>query len=143
MKEGSDYKQLCHKIVSLWRDDNVPLNAGATEQELSEFEMRFRLTLPPDFAAPLWRKWPDTTPRQKPRYTIELDIAGRRVRRANSNVLQFLEEIKDVSRLRECRVCQRIFWAQRIEKSGGPYGCDTRCNNILRQREYKAAHRRK
>jgi cell wall assembly regulator SMI1 len=27
----------------------VPLNAGATEQELSEFEMRFGLTLPPDF----------------------------------------------------------------------------------------------
>jgi cell wall assembly regulator SMI1 len=27
----------------------VPLNAGATEQELSEFEIRFGLTLPPDF----------------------------------------------------------------------------------------------
>jgi SMI1/KNR4 family protein SUKH-1 len=49
MNDGLDYKKLCHKIVSLWQDDNVPLNAGATEQELSEFEMRFGLTLPPDF----------------------------------------------------------------------------------------------
>ena len=49
MKEGLDYKQLYHKIVTLWREDNVRLNAGATEQELSEFEIRFGLTLPPDF----------------------------------------------------------------------------------------------
>jgi SMI1 / KNR4 family (SUKH-1) len=49
MKEGIDYKRLCHKIIALWRDNKVPLNDGATEQELSEFEIQLGLALPADF----------------------------------------------------------------------------------------------
>src|SRR5262245_38473331 len=36
-------------------------------------------------------------------------------------------------RLRECRACQSLFWAQRRDK----YGSSEKCNNVLRQRTYK------
>src|SRR5215510_10935666 len=45
----SDFKTLAHKVIENWRNEHVPLNAGATEDELLAFEKRFALTLPPDF----------------------------------------------------------------------------------------------
>jgi len=45
----NDYTILAHKVVERWRNENVPLNDGATEDELLAFEKRFALTLPPDF----------------------------------------------------------------------------------------------
>src|SRR5262245_4662540 len=44
-----DFKTLAHKVIENWRNEHVPLNAGATEEELLAFEKRFALTLPPDF----------------------------------------------------------------------------------------------
>jgi hypothetical protein len=45
----NDFKALAHKVVEQWRNENVPLNPGATEDEFLAFEKRFALTLPPDF----------------------------------------------------------------------------------------------
>jgi len=45
----NDFTTLAHSVIENWRNENVPLNAGATEDELLDFEMRFALTLPPDF----------------------------------------------------------------------------------------------
>lgn len=39
---------LAHKVVENWRNEQIPLNAGATEDELIAFERRFALTLPSD-----------------------------------------------------------------------------------------------
>lgn len=45
----NDFTILAHKVVENWRNEQIPLNAGATEDELLAFEKRFALTLPPDF----------------------------------------------------------------------------------------------
>jgi len=45
----NDFTALAQKVVEQWRNENVPLNTGATEDELLSFEKRFALTLPPDF----------------------------------------------------------------------------------------------
>lgn len=45
----NDFTTLAHSVIENWRNENVPLNAGATEDELLAFEKRFALTLPPDF----------------------------------------------------------------------------------------------
>jgi hypothetical protein len=47
VEEG--FKTLAHEVIENWRNEHVPLNAGATEDELLAFEKRFALTLPPDF----------------------------------------------------------------------------------------------
>jgi hypothetical protein len=49
MTREFDYKELSHQLIRQWRDENVPLNPGATEAELSAFENRLGLTLPEDF----------------------------------------------------------------------------------------------
>ena len=49
MTQERDYKKLSHRLIEQWRNQNVPLNPGATEQELSDLEKRFGLTLPEDF----------------------------------------------------------------------------------------------
>jgi hypothetical protein len=45
----NDFITLAHTVIEQWRNENVPLNPGATEDELLAFEKRFALTLPPDF----------------------------------------------------------------------------------------------
>src|SRR5262245_4168824 len=47
VEEG--FKTLAHEVIKNWRNGHVPLNAGATEDELLAFEKRFALMLPPDF----------------------------------------------------------------------------------------------
>ena len=44
-----EFTALAQKIVEQWRNENVKLNIGTTEDELLAFERRFVLTLPPDF----------------------------------------------------------------------------------------------
>jgi len=44
----SDFKTLAHEVIETWRNEQTPLNSGATEDELRAFEKRFALTLPPD-----------------------------------------------------------------------------------------------
>jgi hypothetical protein len=43
------YRQLCQQLIDQWRQEKVPLNPGATEQELAAFENRLALRLPADF----------------------------------------------------------------------------------------------
>src|SRR5215510_13632658 len=45
----NDFTVLAHNVVEQWRDENVRLNIGATEDEFLAFEKRFAITLPPDF----------------------------------------------------------------------------------------------
>lgn len=47
VEEG--FKTLAHKVIENWRNEQTPLNAGVTEDELLAFEERFTLTLPTDF----------------------------------------------------------------------------------------------
>jgi len=49
MMVEKDFTVLAYKVVERWRNENAPLNPGATEDELLAFEKRFTLTLPPDF----------------------------------------------------------------------------------------------
>lgn len=90
--------------------------------------------------APLWR---DSTEANVPvdwewpcfSITLEFSDDGRVCAPEHNMLIAFIGI--EAKRLRECRVCWQIFWASRIEKSGGPYGCSPRCNNTLRQRAYK------
>jgi hypothetical protein len=50
----------------------------------------------------------------------------------------------DLRHLRECAICQRIFWAKRLAKDQlndpqAKVGCQDRCKNILRVRKSRAA----
>jgi hypothetical protein len=47
VEEG--FKTLANDVIENWRNEQTPLNAGATEDELLAFEKRFALILPPDF----------------------------------------------------------------------------------------------
>jgi hypothetical protein len=94
--------------------------------------------------APLWRGWTDTDPMpaawDKPRISFGLDITEDGIKPDAHDILQILVDVgADIRRMRECRVCQKLFWAKRIEKTGGPFGCSVRCNNVHRQRDFKAS----
>lgn len=52
----------------------------------------------------------------------------------NDKVIKALEGI-DIKRLRICEVCNRIFWANRLEK----LGCSDRCNQTLRTRRKRTS----
>jgi hypothetical protein len=91
--------------------------------------------------APLWRDWTEEDGWEWPSISISLEFSDDgRIFEGAKNVLTTLIGI-EAKRLRECRVCQKIFWATRIEKSGGPYGCSSQCNNTLRQRAFKEKER--
>ncbi len=104
--------------------------ASAGSPEMWE---RFCSRLP----APLWRDWTEEDGWEWPSLSISLEFDDDgRVFTGTDSILSTLIGI-EAKRLRECRVCQKIFWATRIEKSGGPYGCGAQCNNVLRQRAHK------
>jgi hypothetical protein len=111
--------------------------AKAVVGSAEEWE-RFCKRLP----ARLWRDWIEIEPPPKtwrwPSVLVEfvIDDSGKITRR-ELDFLIFMEGV-EARRLRECRVCQRLFWASRIEKSGAPYGCSDQCNNTLRQRDSRA-----
>jgi hypothetical protein len=92
--------------------------------------------------AKLWREWADIDPQPrtwfKPRISYPLELGDDwRWRQRERDIMELLEEI-DARRLRECRVCQKIYLVSRIvKKTGGPYGCSPQCNNTLRQRTYR------
>jgi hypothetical protein len=139
-----DLKSICKSVhelaqmaalpADIWRD-YVKAVIGTVE----EWEI-FCRKLP----APLWRKWPEIDMRGAlpflrtwPQLTISLVIGSDyRVSAPEQYHMTALIGI-DARRLRECRVCWRIFWASRVEKTGGPYGCSAQCNNTLRQRNHK------
>src|SRR5262245_49741457 len=83
-----------------------------------------------------WRKWPEMNIQkwQWPQTVVELviDSDGRIL--PVDFVLSALRGV-EARRLRECRVCQKIFWASRLDRKGGPYGCSSQCNNTLYQRD--------
>jgi len=79
----------------------------------------------------LWRKWPEPPDRgwRWPLVTYELTIdADGRIEPHYHNNLTALEGI-EARRLKECRRCQRIFWAQWINM----VTCDDQCGNAFRQ----------
>jgi len=93
--------------------------------------------------AKLWRGWTDIDPSpvawRKPRISFELDVDDDGIKAEAYHLLQILVETgADIRRLRECRVCLKLFWASRLDKKGGPFGCSPKCNNALYQREHKA-----
>ena len=49
VNQKSDYKQLCLQIVNQWKQENIKLSPGATEQELGAFEAIYGIKLPEDF----------------------------------------------------------------------------------------------
>jgi len=56
MTQEFDYKKLSHQLIQQWRDENVPLNPGATTDELSAVEERIGRALPEDFR--YFTHWP-------------------------------------------------------------------------------------
>lgn len=117
--------------LDMWSDY---IFASASSPE--EWE-RFCSRLP----APLWRDWTEEDGWEWPNISISLEFSDDgRIFEGAKNVLTTLIGI-EAKRLRECRVCQKIFLTTRIEKSGGPYGCSSQCNNTLRQRAFKEKKR--
>jgi hypothetical protein len=96
-----------------------------------------------DAQVKLWRKWPRTTPISYAGYRPEILITftigdDGRISTPDSNMLTSLIGV-EAKRLKECRKCQQIFWASRIDM----VACDPRCANALRQREFENKKRRK
>lgn len=48
MSEANDYKELSARLIERWQKENLKLNAGATDQELTAFEKHYDLILPAD-----------------------------------------------------------------------------------------------
>jgi hypothetical protein len=135
-KSVHELAQMAALPADLWRD-----YAKAVVGTVEEWE-RFCRKLP----ASLWRRWPEIDTREAnpflrkwPRISIPLIIGPDYIVSAPERTYGTPLIGIDARRLRECRVCWRIFWATRIDKSGGPFGCSPRCNNTLRQREFKAS----
>ncbi|HKQ90020.1 MAG TPA: hypothetical protein VJZ77_05010 [Blastocatellia bacterium] len=122
--------QLANLPVNMWGDYARALGGSTEEWE------RFCQSLP----AKLWRKWPEQHDREWrwPLVTYELMIdADGLIKPHYHNSLSALENI-EARRLRECRYCQRIFWASRIVM----VQCSKRCGNNFRQKECREKKKR-
>jgi hypothetical protein len=53
-----------------------------------------------------------------------------------SDFLAALRECRDVKRIRLCPICDRIYWARRVDQPA----CSKRCNNVRHQRRWYRAH---
>src|SRR5262245_49125029 len=58
---------------------------------------------------------------------------------ADFSFLDFLTTLRDcpdVKRIRECPICERIYWAARNDQPA----CSKRCNNVRHQRRWYRTH---
>lgn len=49
MIQEQEFIDISQQVIRFWRQEKVSLNLGATEEEISLFESRYQLLLPPDF----------------------------------------------------------------------------------------------
>jgi hypothetical protein len=138
-------KNLCkcvHQIAQLANlpDGNMQKEYAKAVVGTEEEWERFCQNLP----VKPWRKWSDLHAGQWRwpwiSYELVIGAGGQIVPSHHFTQISALEGI-EAKRLRECQKCQRIFWALRIEKKGGPYGCSPECNNVIYQRDYRERER--
>jgi hypothetical protein len=99
VEEG--FKTLAHKVIENWRNEQTPLNAGATEDELLTFEKRFAITRPPDFRYfySLVNGMPDS---ESDKYFFSLwplDQIAPEIARCKTLMKQRDEETKEIAKL--------------------------------------------
>ena len=113
-----------------WRDDYSKAVVGTTE----EWDRFCRdLSGCMGFPVKLWRKWPVTIRKQWPTMSIELTIMNDgRINSLENDVRAAMLGV-EARRIKECRICQQIFWATRIDM----VACGKRCANALRQRTFR------
>jgi hypothetical protein len=76
---------------------------------------------------------PDRVVGSKPRITLDLTIGeDGRIGFKDSEILEALIGV-DATRIRECEICQRIFWA----RQDNMYSCGSRCSATRRQRKLR------
>ena len=67
--------------------------------------------------------------------SIQIDDDG--IIRVNRDIFSATVEDVEASRIRECAICRRIFWAGRTTQQG----CSTACSHALRNRRYRAKYK--
>lgn len=76
---------------------------------------------------------------QQPYHATEVRINHKgKITFKNNGIINALEGI-DAARLRICPVCEKIFWANRLDK----IGCSTKCNQTLRTRKKREKEKNK
>jgi hypothetical protein len=83
--------------------------------------------------AQLWRKWPNLVSRLWPQITIMLFISDDGLINSPGHDIMTALIGVEAKRLKECRHCQHIFWALRIDM----VACGKRCATALRQRTFR------
>jgi hypothetical protein len=139
--QAFDEKNLCkgiHQIAQLaslppgnMREEYAKAVTG-TEEEWDRFCQRL--------ATKLWRKWPDLYAREWrwPLISFELVIeVDGKIGPHYHNMLNALWGI-EAKRLKECRHCQQIFWASRIDM----VACGNRCAGTLRAKTFRDKKKR-
>lgn len=69
-------------------------------------------------------------------YNFHID--SNKFQKKDNGFLEALTDI-DITRIRECRICRKFFWANRKDKQG----CSEKCANILNQRNLRENKRQK